>query len=174
MANTNESWVSQPLIQFGFRPNWKKMSRPIKKELMKKLGEKNYNNIHDPRFYQDLQTNWETSKESFFNHAVEMNKVECSVCMETSDFGGKVTTLMCGHKFCTQCMLSHMLHSGVEACCPLCRGSVFNYSVPVENNTVERFIRDTENNMALERKREKRRLERMRKRSRNRASKQSS
>ena len=148
-------------------PQWKKLPRAVKQQLMQKLGAKNYNNIHDPRLYQDLDRVWKGRKEiketNIRDRAV---KVECSICMETSDFGGKVTTLMCGHRFCTQCMLQHIQYGGAQCSCPLCRGNVFNYRVPIAPNRVETFITETENHMVLERKREKRRFERWSKRQR--------
>jgi hypothetical protein len=151
-------------------PQWKKLPRVVKQQLMQKLGAKNYNNIHDPRLYQDLDRVWKARKEvketDIRDRAKLADKVECSICMETSDFGGKVTTLMCGHKFCTPCVLQHIQYSGSQCSCPLCRGSVFNYRVPIAPNRVETFITETENHMVLERKREKRRFERWSKRQR--------
>ena len=165
--NSNFKWVSQSLVQFGSKPEWKLMCRPVKKLLLKQLGEKRYNNIHDPRFYQDLETRWQASKEFFADVLLhDQANVECAVCLETYKVTDKVTTLMCGHKFCSSCILQHMCRHGGETQCPLCRKGVFCFDV---YDNVRMPLHQEENvvvDVAVQRKREKRRLERMRKRQR--------
>lgn len=157
-------------------PRWKILPRPVKHKLMKKLGERNYNNIHDPRLYEDLDRIWKARKDmkdkDIIDRANLAVKVECAVCMETyDDRNDNVTRLMCGHKFCTRCVMHHISHSGHNACCPLCRHSVFADSVQTRDDEpveVEVHVHEAGVPMNLVgiRTREKRRLERMRKRQR--------
>tara|TARA_B100000900_G_scaffold14783_1_gene11827 strand:- start:521 stop:1075 length:555 start_codon:yes stop_codon:yes gene_type:complete len=158
---SNFKGVSQTLLQFGAKPAWKLLCRPLKKVLLKQLGEKKYNNIHDPRFYQDLETQWQSSEDFLIDVLLQQQeKVECAICMETYKVTDKVTTLMCGHKFCTRCIMQHMCRHGDNTQCPLCRKYVYEF----ELNQVESVTEETVEHTALQRKREKRRLERMKKR----------
>ena len=108
------------------------------------------------------------------------DKVECAICLETYNITDHVTRLMCGHKFCSRCILRYMWTHGLDTQCPMCRASVFGERVfalddvsPTTHTTTQSRV-DTlqqgDNNIdaAVERKREKRRLERMRKRQRKR------
>lgn len=174
---TNYKGVSQCLIQFGVKPEWKILCRTMKKLLLKKLGEKKYKNIHDPRFYQDLENEWQLSKDFFADVILhEHANVECAICMEKYKVTDKVTTLMCGHKFCSSCILQHILAHGSNTQCPLCRASVFalddappitvdqhTNSLPV-SHTMSRSVTDEMVDAEVQRKREKRRLERLKKR----------
>jgi hypothetical protein len=160
------------------RPQWKKLPRPVKRELMNRLGEKNYNNIHDPRLYQDLDRLWNARRklkeEDIVDRAKLATKVECAVCLETYDGGDKVTTLMCGHKFCSKCILNHMHRLGEYAACPLCRRNVFDLDTPSTSSltSVSRISEDDLTSVVLlDRLRKKRQLERMKKRQRKRESK---
>ena len=160
---SNFKGVSQTLLQFGAKPAWKLLCRPVKKLLLKQVGEKKYNNIHDPRFYQDLETQWQSSRDFLIDVLLRQEeKVECAICMNTYKVTGKVTTLMCGHTFCTSCTLQHMYLHGNEAQCPLCRQHVYEFELDQEDSVTE----ETVEHMVLQRKREKRRLERMKKRQR--------
>lgn len=165
--NSNFNGVSQTLLQFGSEPEWNFLCRPLKKLLLKQLGEKKYNNIHDPRFYQDLKTGWQSSKDLFADVLLHNQaKVECAICMETYKVTDKVTTLMCGHKFCSSCILQHMWRHGSDTQCPLCRQGLFCFDV---GNDIRMPVHQEENvvvDVAVQRKREKRRLERMKKRQR--------
>jgi len=151
-------------------PQWKKLPRQVKDQLMKTLGEKNYNNIHDPRLYKELDRLWNSRKnlkeQEIIDRAKLSAKVECAICMETYDGDGKVTTLLCGHKFCSMCILQHM-RTTYRPQCPMCRRDVFDLEpvvVPVPEPTVHVREEDLDVAIALERKREKRRLERRTKR----------
>jgi hypothetical protein len=116
-------------------PQWKKLARPVKQQLMKRLGEKNYNNIHDPRLYEDLDRLWKEKKETKEKDIIDrmklVTKVDCAVCLETYDCNDSVTTLMCGHKFCSKCVFEHIHRLGESACCPLCRRNVFDILPPL-------------------------------------------
>jgi len=162
------------------QPNWKKLPRPIKHTLMNMLQAKHYyTNIHDPRLYEDLEKTWKTNIETKELHIAkkvkESLKVECSVCWDKYDIDGKVTTLLCGHRFCTRCVMNHLSTQQFNSCCPLCRSSVFVTPEPVS----EPVILDTgnishqqrEEYIQQERKRERRRHERMMKRKRKREQK---
>lgn len=164
----------------GLTPQWKKLGRPVKRELMNRLGEKNYNNIHDPRLYQDLDRRWNATRrlkeEDIVDKAKCATNVECAVCLETYDGHGKVTTLMCGHKFCSKCIFQHVNRLRENAACPLCRSNVFDLDTPPTTSltSVSRISEDDLTPEVLldrDRLRKKRQLERMKKRQRKRESK---
>jgi len=151
-------------------PQWKKLPRPVKHQLMKELGEKNYNNIHDPRLYQDLECLWNARRklkeQEIVDRSTLATKVECAVCLETYDGSNdKVTTLMCGHKFCSKCIFQHIYRLGENAACPLCRRNVFQLDTPPTTSSMRL---PTISELVLDRLRKKRQLERMRKRQRKR------
>ena len=152
----------------GFIPDWKKLPRSVKTKLLVRLGEKKYCNIHDPRFYQELERRWKEDKQSLMLYfevgAKQTRKFDCSICYETYTFDDKTTTLMCGHKFCTRCIMTNIHRCGYGSTCPLCRRKVFELEAP-DLTDVERL---SEEEIALERKRVKRRLERKTKRERKR------
>lgn len=155
-------------------PRWKKLPRPVKQQLMKKLGEKNYNNIHDPRLYQELDRRWSSrmklKEQDIVEQAKLVAKVECSICLETYDGNDKVSTLMCGHKFCSTCIFQHIERLGGHACCPLCRRNVFHFDTCNEpSSSGGSGVLYMEN--ALNRKRAKRQIERRIKRQRKREDK---
>lgn len=155
-------------LSSGFTPEWKKLPRSVKTKLLVSLGEKKYSNIHDPRFYQYLERRWQEEKQSqklYIEVGVKQtSKFDCSICYETYTFDDKTTTLMCGHKFCTRCIMTNIHRCGSGSTCPLCRRNVFDLEQP-ELMNVGRL---TEEEIGLERKRAKRRLERKTKRERKR------
>ena len=154
-------------------PKWTKMPRLVKHQLMKNLGEKNYNNIHDPRLYEDLDRIWNGIKEAKEKDIVDREKlaakVECAVCLETYDGNDKVTTLMCGHKFCSKCIFQHIQRLEGNTCCPLCRRNVFHLDTPLSVTVASNNISDGDDaHDTLDRLRNKRRIQRMNKRKRKR------
>jgi len=160
-------------------PGWKNLPREVKHNLMKKLGEKNYRNIHDPRLYEDLDRIWKGRKDAkevvIRDRANLSNKVECSVCLETYDGSDKVTTLMCGHKFCSKCIFQHIHRHRDDARCPLCRRDIFQMDTHAPSWGGTGVFREEEStvdiaNLELDRKRVKRQNERKRRRERKRES----
>jgi len=156
-------------LSSGFTPEWKKLPRSVKTELLVSLGEKNYSNIHDPRFYQELERRWQEDKQSHKLYievgAKQTSKFDCSICYETYTFDDNTTKLMCGHKFCTRCIMTNIHRCGSGSTCPLCRRNVFDLEASDLTNVGNR---SSEEEIALERKRAKRRLERKTKRERKR------
>ena len=156
-------------------PQWKKMPRPVKQQLMKKLEEKKYNNIHDPRFYQELDRMWHARrrlKEKDIADSVKLaTKVDCPICLETYDGADKVSTLMCGHKYCSKCLFEHIHRLHESACCPLCRRNVF-MTAPHTPTPNHETIPDREL-LLRSRIQHKRRLERRNKRARKKENKNS-
>jgi len=150
-------------------PQWKRLPRAVKQQLMKKLGEKNYNNIHDPRLYQDLDRLWKEKKEvkekDIIDRVKLVTKVECAVCLETYDGNDRVTSLMCGHKFCSKCVFQHIHRLGERAGCPLCRRNIFYLGTPP---TISSTIVPTISEVVLDRLRKKRQLQRKNRRERKR------
>ena len=157
------------------QPKWKKVPRRVKHKLMNILGAKHYTNIHDPRLYEDLEKAWmsnnETKELDIAKKVKESLKVECSVCWDKYDIDGKVTTLLCGHRFCTRCVMNHLSTQQFNSCCPLCRSSVFVTPEPVILDTGNISHQQREEYIQQERKRARRRHERMMKRKRKREQK---
>jgi len=122
-------------------PDWTKLPRTVKHALCK-LMRKSYNNIHDPNFYTALHAMWNTNKNFQAKEMISdiTPRFECSICLETvpllpTQLMGsegrdkrKVTTLMCGHHFCSQCIFKHIacrIHTDGNTSCPMCRANVF-------------------------------------------------
>jgi hypothetical protein len=159
------------IIMYGlssdYTPEWKKLPRDVKTKLMMSLGKKKYNNIHDPRFYQDLECEWHQEKEihkRFIEDGAKHTiRFDCSICLESCTPNDKITTLMCGHKFCTRCIMTNIHYCGHTTTCPMCRRGVFDLEQPVLMNAGNE---PSSQQIELERKRVKRQLERKKKRER--------
>ena len=161
--------ISTVLYGTTQHPDWNRLPRLVKQQLMNKLGANNYTNIHDPRLYQDLERNWKKKQENrkqdiLFSVKHDM-KIECSICMETHNVDSKVTTLLCGHKFCSQCIFSHIERQLERTSCPLCRGCVFKVPTPSHQQPLapkQKALRINEKKIFD--RRQKRQAERYRKR----------
>lgn len=148
------------------QPRWHTLSRNVKHALLARLGIDKYRNIHDPVFYQDLDRTW-TKRQEDSKDSKEKEVIECSICLDTYDIGGKVTTLLCGHTFCTNCVMGHISHHFECTSCPLCRANIFEAPTPPpekndENSRIETNITYTGA------KAQKRKMERFNKRQRKR------
>ena len=169
--NTTATNAVTRIIIYGssqcYTPEWKKLPRAVKTKLMMRLGEKKYNNIHDPRFYQDLERWWHQEKEVhkrfIEDEAKQTSRFDCPICFESYTSDDKTTTLMCGHKFCTRCIMTNIHRCGHGATCPMCRRHVFNFEQP---DLMSAGNGPSPQQIELERKRIKRRLERKTKRER--------
>lgn len=161
--------ISTVLYDTTQHPFWKRLPRLVKQQLMNKLHTNKYTNIHDPRLYQDLEKNWkkkqEDRKQDIVYSVKHDMKVECSICMETHNVDSKVTTLLCGHKFCTQCIFSHIERQLEYTSCPLCRACVFEVPTPSTQQPLAPNQKAlTINEKKIFDKRQKRQVERYRKR----------
>jgi len=161
--------ISTVLYGTTQHPDWNRLPRLVKQQLMNKLHTNKYTNIHDPRLYQDLERNWknkqENRKQDIVYSVKHDMKVECSICMETHNVDSKVTTLLCGHKFCTQCIFSHIERRLEHTSCPLCRACVFEVPTPTTQQPLapkQKALRINEKKIFD--KRQKRQAERYRKR----------
>jgi hypothetical protein len=56
----------------------------------------------------------------------------CCVCMELKETS-QICNLNCNHKFCGQCISTHIKRNIQEPCCPLCRNNITNISVQNDN-----------------------------------------
>lgn len=56
----------------------------------------------------------------------------CCVCMEFKETS-QICNLNCNHKFCGQCISTHIRRNIQEPCCPLCRNNITNISVQNDN-----------------------------------------
>ena len=189
--NTPHGLANDLLYCSMIEPQWTKLPRTVKHALCK-LMRKSYNNIHDPNFYTALHAMWYTNQtfQEKEMRAHNTPRFECSICLETvpllptqlmgSEDRDKrnVTTLMCGHHFCSQCIFKHIdcrMHTGGNASCPMCRANVFEppMIVPGLRSQVDVVVA-TEEVVATVNKRIRRQEERWRKRQRIRAQKAAS
>ena len=147
------------LYETSKEPLWTKLAKPIKHELCKYLCMSS-KLIHDPRFYQTLHKIWSKRQEYDITKIVEesQNTIDCAICMETFKHDGKdkITTLLCGHTFCTPCMFKHIEQRGFEAACPMCRSCLYTPPTSQKNKPEVVYI-----NIIAEEKRKKRRIQRL-------------
>ena len=118
-------------------PCWTKLPKPIKRALCKCVF-MDFGLIHDKRFYERLHSTW-TDARTYKLEKQSSNSpcIECSICLDTYKLDGKdkVTTLLCGHKFCTKCIFRYIVgrlcdnsvseHTSTPPSCPMCRSNVF-------------------------------------------------
>jgi hypothetical protein len=162
-------------------PTWTHLPRTLKHSLCK-LMRRSYNNIHDPMFYTALHTMWRVNRRK---HEKDMRpnitpSVECSICLETvpllpTESIGivrrdkiRVTTLMCGHHFCSPCIFKHIdcrLQSRSNPSCPMCRANVFEPPV-VPPTQLQNAIEEQSLNTRVNEKRLRRQHQRWTKRQR--------
>ena len=104
-------------------PSWSSLPNQIKHELCK-MSRTNYKNIHDCAFYDNLRKTWERIR--LQNAQDRCLAIECAICIDEHKLDGKdpVTTLMCGHSFCSSCIFRHIGTSN-RPTCPMCRQCVF-------------------------------------------------
>jgi hypothetical protein len=156
------------LYNSNYQPQWTCLPRGMKHALCK-IMRKSYNNIHDPKFYTDLQSFWTNHNEYRMSQVKTTEEVCCAVCLDTYKLDGKdkVTTLMCGHQFCSPCIFRHIsgqieMNSRICAPCPMCRANVFE-----PNTCLTRIQEPTIVDIKIIEKRLLRQKERHRKRQRN-------
>lgn len=104
-------------------PRWSSLPNQVKHELCK-ISRTDYKNIHDNTFYVNLGKTWNRIRAQ---HSMERClTIECAICIDKHKLNGKdqVTTLMCGHSFCSSCIFRHIGTSN-RPTCPMCRQCVF-------------------------------------------------
>ena len=137
-------------------PTWSTLPNQIKHELCK-MTRTHYKNIHDSAFYDNLRKMWKRIRMQ--NARDRCLAIECAICIDEHKLDGKdpVTTLMCGHSFCSSCIFRHIGTSN-RPTCPMCRQCVFT------DHVARKRERDEEQRMnefrTQEAKRNKRRHER--------------
>lgn len=104
-------------------PRWSRLPNQVKRELCK-LSRTDYKNIHDSAFYVNLGKTWERIRVQ--NAQDRCLAIECAICIDKHKLDGKdqVTTLMCGHSFCSACIFRH-IGNAQHPSCPMCRQCVF-------------------------------------------------
>ena len=151
----NQTIIDTLLYDSVVEPQWNKLPRSIKRGLLQKISGSNSSiGIGSPNFCDVLSHEWRVYHNRTLVNMIP--SIECSICLETQQFDDKITTLLCGHKFCSTCILTHIRTYGGNCNCPLCRKNVFdfnNFTLPLSQQEEE-----------LDRKRQKRRLERREKR----------
>ena len=162
--------MAEFLLKEEREPHWNGLPKTIKRALCSAINV-SYNKIHDPSFYNKLHHEWTNNKKcrQVTQTTDQCASIECAICIESYQLDGKdkVTTLLCGHNFCSHCIFKHIQTRGFQASCPMCRYDVFQ-----ENNSSSHDLQtDGErfNQMIIENKRIRRRQERRIKRKRARA-----
>ena len=115
--------ATQLLYCSSIEPRWSSLPKQVKHELCK-LSRTDYKNIHDSAFYVNLGKTWDRIR---VQHSRERClAIECAICIDKHKLDGKdqVTTLMCGHSFCSSCIFRHIGTSN-QPTCPMCRQCVF-------------------------------------------------
>jgi hypothetical protein len=174
--NEQLTLATELLYNSGCQPNWTRLPREMKRALCK-IMRKSYNNIHDPKFYTDLRSLWTNHNEYRMSQVKTTEVVSCAVCLDTYKLDGKdkVTTLMCGHQFCSPCIFRHMLGQiemnsrrriSVCAPCPMCRANVFEQNTCLTRTTVNATANGTVNAAANAAAIEAQRIEQCRQRRR--------
>lgn len=144
-------------------PIWDFLPRRIKHELHSIINS-SYS-IDNEQFYNSLHKKWAYWRS--FHQDRDIQKIDCSICLNTYKLNGKdkLTTLLCGHHFCSPCIMKHIEYAtdsnryNRQPSCPMCRGNIFHN--PQSNETHLEPCVEVDSNVAL--KREKRRQERFRK-----------
>ena len=152
------------LLSVDNEPHWTRLSKPIKRVLCT-LVDVPIGKIHCQTFYKKLHETWldntavkSTTEE---HNCSTTTSVECAICIETYQLGGsdKITTLLCGHHFCTDCIFKHIKTRGRDnVCCPMCRSNIFDSAklTDAESRRIEQLF--------LSGKKRRRRFERWAKR----------
>ena len=104
-------------------PNWSSLPNQVKHELCT-MTRTHYKNIHDSAFYDNVRKTWGRIRLQYSQD--RCLAIECAICIDTHKLDGKdpVTTLMCGHSFCSSCIFRHIGTSN-RPTCPMCRQCVF-------------------------------------------------
>ena len=164
--------MAEFLLKEECEPCWTGLPKTIKRALCTAISVP-YNKVHDPSFYNKLHQEWTRNKKNreMTRTTSQCISVECAICIDSYNLDGndKITTLLCGHHFCSQCIFKHIQTRGFQASCPMCRSNVFQ-----EHNTrshdSQDFATDSERfeQMIVDNKRTRRRQERRIKRERRR------
>ncbi len=116
-------------------PRWSRLPNQVKYELCK-ISHTDYKNIHHRAFYDNLRKTWGLIR--LQNSQDRCLAIECAICIDTHKLDGKdhVTTLMCGHSFCSSCIFRHIGTSN-RPTCPMCRQCVCT------NHAAQKIERET-------------------------------
>ena len=104
-------------------PRWSSLPNQVKYELCK-MSRTDYKNIHDNALYVNLGKMWQRFRLQYSQD--RCLAIECAICIDEHKLDGKdhVTTLMCGHSFCSSCIFRH-IGTNNRPTCPMCRQCVF-------------------------------------------------
>jgi len=175
--------LAKTLLNSGeYEPQWTTLSKTIKRALCVETHI-SFSQIHRESFYKELHKIWTDNKkerdriQAVQVHLLEIENVpsscidiECAICIDTYKLDGKdkVTTLLCGHHFCTKCIFKHIQTRGMGASCPMCRSSMYEEQYHMPSSNEEMILQQ----MRADQKRHDRRHTRWVKRERARRAKQ--
>ena len=140
-------------------PVWTKLPSTVKHALFRTIRAK-HTNIHSPAFYEALRAIWKNNK--VLSDAKNIATIDCAICLDPYKLDGKdkITTMMCGHKFCSDCIfkdIARSLHRNLLPRCPLCRQDVLPTSLPETRTTANGVDIEAQR---IEQRRQRRRDER--------------
>jgi len=162
--NETSKIVNSLLFYTKVEPEWKQMSRIIKLTLAEKLHI-GVGNIHKPVFYERVHKHW--LKYIAIDAKKEEETFDCAICYETYSLSkDKTTTLNCGHRFCSDCIFKHLCHNNG---CPMCRQNAFTSAAVAEAEPTTSSSSSSSDLLVdekVERIRQKRRLQRALRRTR--------
>jgi|UniRef100_A0A6C0JBW7 hypothetical protein len=137
-SHLETSCVATALLNAMDEPRWTRLSKSTKRALCGRVNLPT-DKIHCQTFYKKLHQTWsdntntktdiskiDPEPEHRCNTPNSIDSIECPVCIDSYKLDGKdkVTTLLCGHRFCTVCVLKHLYTRGKEASCPMCRSPI--------------------------------------------------
>lgn len=61
------------------------------------------------------------------------DELNCCICMETKE-NSQICQLNCSHKFCSECIISHISRNRNYSCCPLCRVQITNINIQTQEH----------------------------------------
>lgn len=109
-ATTPVDSITVLLLNAYIEPDWEQLSKSTKRSLCAKVKVP-FNNMNCSTFYEKLHQTWASNKKNTEN--------VCEECSKPYQQNGnnKFTTLLCGHRFCSQCIFNHI---GKEEFIPSC------------------------------------------------------
>jgi|UniRef100_A0A6C0JB14 hypothetical protein len=175
--------IADTLLHTHLEPDWESIAVTIRRALCIKIKVP-LHQLHYKIFYDKIHQKWLDNKDirdnankskTITNHP----HIECGKCHDTFQLDGhnKLTTLLCGHHFCSECIFEHIGNDTYPRCpadgCGCCVfSSAFDQEASLHSETEadgEIAVSNTE--LRINAKRMRRRRERLAKRDRMRQSK---
>lgn len=153
--------VIDSLLTSQIEPCWTTFPKTIKRALCKRAF-LSFDSVHTKNFSERLHDIWSRMRNYRLQKDAESSKIECAICMKSYSLNSddKVTTLLCGHQFCSSCIFQHIYTRGFTSACPMCRRMILQQDDPQHEEEKE----EDEEEERIDPKILRRRLERFKKR----------